>query len=106
MEKNIVAPGLQVRLRDWDPEDTSGVQGGKVGASVQMAAQTQKVDALIAYKEALSRTSTAWAPWRIIASNHNWCRNPMVAQAIVGALEGLGLRYPEPPASWEKVRID
>jgi PPK2 family polyphosphate:nucleotide phosphotransferase len=59
-----------------------------------------------AYEEVLSRTSTAWAPWRIIPSNHNWRRNLMVAQAIVGALEGLDLRYPESPAGLEKVRID
>jgi PPK2 family polyphosphate:nucleotide phosphotransferase len=59
-----------------------------------------------AYEDVLSRTSTAWAPWRIIPSNHNWCRNFMVARAIVGALEGLDLRYPEPPAGMEKVRID
>lgn len=59
-----------------------------------------------AYEEALSRTSTAWAPWRIIGSNHNWSRNLMVARAIVGTLEGLGICYPEPPAGWEKMRID
>jgi polyphosphate kinase 2 (PPK2 family) len=61
---------------------------------------------ILAYEEAFSRTSTAWAPWRIIASNHHWHRNLMVAQAIVETLDGLGLRYPEPPAGWEKVRID
>jgi PPK2 family polyphosphate:nucleotide phosphotransferase len=61
---------------------------------------------MLAYEEALSLTSTAWAPWRIIVSNHNWYRNLMVAQAIVGALEGLDIRYPEPPAGWEKVHID
>ena len=58
------------------------------------------------YEEALSLTSTAWAPWRIIASNHTWYRNLVVAQAIVGTLEGLGMRYPEPPAGWAKVCID
>jgi PPK2 family polyphosphate:nucleotide phosphotransferase len=63
-------------------------------------------DYMAAYEEALSRTSTAWAPWRIIASNHNWYRNLMVARAIVGTLESLDLRYPEPPAGWEKLRID
>src|SRR5271157_2316530 len=54
-------------------------------------------DYMTAYEEALSRTSTAWAPWRIIAANHNWHRNLMVARGIVETLEGLGLRYPEPP---------
>ena len=61
---------------------------------------------ILAYEEVLSRTSTAWAPWRIVASNHNWYRNLTVAEAIVGALEGLGMRYPEPPAGLGKVQID
>ena len=61
---------------------------------------------MLAYEEALSRTSTEWAPWRIVAANHNWCRNLLAAQAIVGTLEGLGMRYSEPPAGLEKVRID
>lgn len=61
---------------------------------------------MLAYEDVLSRTSTAWAPWRVIPSNHNWLRNLMVAQAIVGALQGLDLRYPEPPAGLGKVRID
>ena len=60
----------------------------------------------LAYEDVLSRTSTAWAPWRIIPSNHNWCRNLMVAQAIVSALEELDLRYPEPAAGLENVHID
>jgi PPK2 family polyphosphate:nucleotide phosphotransferase len=59
-----------------------------------------------AYEDVLSRTSTAWAPWRIIPSNHNWRRNLMVARAIVEALEGLDLRYPEPEGGLEKVHID
>ena len=59
-----------------------------------------------AYDEALSRTSTAWAPWRIVASNHNWHRNLAVAEALVAALDGLGMRYPEPPAGLKKVTID
>jgi PPK2 family polyphosphate:nucleotide phosphotransferase len=61
---------------------------------------------MLAYEEALSRTSTAWAPWRIVASNHNWHRNLAVARGIVDALEGLGLRYPEAPPGWEKMHID
>ena len=59
-----------------------------------------------AYEEVLSRTSTEWAPWRIIASNHNWYRNLMVAQAIVAALEGLGMRYPERPAVGKNAHAD
>jgi polyphosphate kinase 2 (PPK2 family) len=61
---------------------------------------------MTAYEEAISRTSTAWAPWRIIASNHPWYRNLMVARTIVETLEGLDIRYPDPPKGLDKVRID
>ena len=57
---------------------------------------------MTAYEDVLSRTSTAWAPWRIIPSNHNWRRNLVVARAIVEAIQGLDLRYPEPPAGLAK----
>jgi PPK2 family polyphosphate:nucleotide phosphotransferase len=63
-------------------------------------------DYMLAYEEALSRTSTDWAPWRIIASNHPWYRNLMVAGIIVETLEGLAIRYPDPPEGWEKLTID
>lgn len=59
-----------------------------------------------AYEDALSETSTEWAPWRIIPSNHNWLRNLLVARGIVAALERLDMRYPEPPPDLEGVRIE
>ena len=58
-----------------------------------------------AYEDALERTSTEWAPWRIIPANRNWYRNLMVAEAIVGALEKLDMRYPEPAEDWDKIVI-
>jgi len=58
-----------------------------------------------AYEDALTETSSEWAPWRIIPSNHNWLRNLLVARAVVDALEGLKMRYPDPPAGWESVKI-
>jgi PPK2 family polyphosphate:nucleotide phosphotransferase len=63
-------------------------------------------DYMLAYEEALSRTSTAWAPWRIVASNHPWHRNLVVARTIVETLEGLAIRYPDPPEGLEDIRID
>jgi len=58
-----------------------------------------------AYEEALERTSTEWAPWRVIPANRNWYRNLIVAETIVDALEKLDMRYPEPPAGLEKITI-
>jgi PPK2 family polyphosphate:nucleotide phosphotransferase len=62
-------------------------------------------DYMKAYEEALERTSTDWAPWRIVPANRNWYRNLVVAEAIVAALEKLDMRYPEPPEGLEKVVI-
>jgi PPK2 family polyphosphate:nucleotide phosphotransferase len=59
-----------------------------------------------AYEEAISRTSTEWAPWRIVASNRNWYRNLSVAETLVGALERLDMRYPDPPGGLDKLRVD
>ncbi len=58
-----------------------------------------------AYEDALERTSTEWAPWRIIPANRNWYRNLLVAEAVVDALEKLDMRFPDPGAGWEKVVI-
>jgi PPK2 family polyphosphate:nucleotide phosphotransferase len=62
-------------------------------------------DYMEAYEDVLERTSTEWAPWRIIPANRNWYRNLMVAEAIVDTLEKLDMRYPEPPEGLESVVI-
>ena len=49
-----------------------------------------------AYEEALSQTSTEWAPWYIVPANRNWYRNLVVSSIIVQRLEALEMRYPEP----------
>ncbi len=62
-------------------------------------------DYMKAYEDVLERTSTEWAPWRVIPANRNWYRNLMVAEAIVGALEKLDMRYPEPAEGLDKTVI-
>jgi PPK2 family polyphosphate:nucleotide phosphotransferase len=48
-----------------------------------------------AYEDALARTSTKWAPWYVVPSNHPWFRDLVVSQAIVKVLEGLDMKYPK-----------
>jgi PPK2 family polyphosphate:nucleotide phosphotransferase len=48
-----------------------------------------------AYEEALTATSTEWAPWYVIPSDHNWVRNLAVATVLVTALRKLDPGYPE-----------
>lgn len=51
-------------------------------------------DYMAAYEAALSRTSTAWAPWFVIPANHKWYRNLVISRIVVDTLEGLDMQYP------------
>ena len=51
-------------------------------------------DYQVAYEEALSKTSTAWAPWYIVPANQKWYRNHVVGSIIADTLEQLHLTYP------------
>lgn len=42
-----------------------------------------------AYEDALSMTSTDYAPWYIVSANRKWFRNLVIATALVEALEKL-----------------
>jgi len=53
-------------------------------------------DYTAAYRDVLKKTSTRWAPWYVVPADSNKARNYLVAKTIVGALESLDLRYPEP----------
>lgn len=52
-------------------------------------------DYMCAYSEAISETSTGWAPWYIIPANHKWYRNLVVAQVIVDTLNNFDMHYPQ-----------
>jgi PPK2 family polyphosphate:nucleotide phosphotransferase len=51
-------------------------------------------DYMKAYEDALSKTSTEWAPWYIVPADRKWYRNLVVGQVIVRTLEGLKMSYP------------
>jgi PPK2 family polyphosphate:nucleotide phosphotransferase len=59
-----------------------------------------------AYQDALSQTSTEWAPWIIVPANRKWYRNLVVGTTIVETLEALNMRYPEPGFDPEKIKIE
>jgi PPK2 family polyphosphate:nucleotide phosphotransferase len=63
-------------------------------------------DYMAAYEEALSKTSTAWAPWYIVPANTKWYRNLVVATTIINSLEGLGMQYPEPEADLSSIKVE
>ena len=47
-----------------------------------------------AYEEAITATSTEWAPWHVIPADRNWVRNLAVATVLVEALRRLDPQFP------------
>ena len=50
-----------------------------------------------AFDEALSKTSTAAAPWYVIPANRNWFRNLAVATILADTIAELKPAYPPAP---------
>lgn len=47
-----------------------------------------------AYEKMLTHTSTKWAPWYVIPSDHKWFARAAVADIIVSTLQRLNVHYP------------
>jgi polyphosphate kinase 2 (PPK2 family) len=61
---------------------------------------------LKAYEEAISKTSTHWAPWYIIPANRKWYRNIVIGRIVTDTMRRLKMKYPEPQVDVEKLRIE
>lgn len=53
-------------------------------------------DYMQAFEDLLNATSREWAPWYAIPADSKPYMRATIAEIIVEALDGLGLRYPEP----------
>ena len=62
-------------------------------------------DYVAAFREALERTSTNWAPWYLIPANRKWFRNLAVAHVLGETLEDLDPRYPPAEPGIERTII-
>ena len=49
-----------------------------------------------AYRDAIARCGTEWAPWHVIPADDKAVRNLLVARIVVDALEHLDPQYPDP----------
>jgi PPK2 family polyphosphate:nucleotide phosphotransferase len=58
------------------------------------------------YDDAISRTSTSWAPWYVVPADHKWASALAVAELLVATLEGMDPQYPEPQVDLSDVVID
>ncbi|MBN1812544.1 MAG: polyphosphate kinase 2 family protein [Anaerolineae bacterium] len=59
-----------------------------------------------AYEDALSKTSTEWAPWTVVPANRKWYRNLVVATTLIETLEELNMSYPQPEEGLDDVVIE
>ena len=58
-----------------------------------------------AFEAALNATSREWAPWYSIPADSKPYMRATIAEIIVAALSGLGLRYPQ-PSDEDRARFD
>ena len=49
---------------------------------------------MAAYEEAITATSTPWAPWYVVPADRKWLMQAIVASILVDAIESLDLRWP------------
>jgi PPK2 family polyphosphate:nucleotide phosphotransferase len=49
-----------------------------------------------AFDDAISKTSTGWAPWYVIPADHKWFRDVAVATILADTIADLKPAYPEP----------
>ena len=61
---------------------------------------------IAAWEEAVTETSTEWAPWHVVPADRNWVKALAVAELVAGALERLDPRLPDPEDGIEGLQID
>jgi polyphosphate kinase 2 (PPK2 family) len=47
-----------------------------------------------AFQDALTQTSTKWAPWYVIPADDKWYARAAIADIIAARLESLDLQFP------------
>jgi PPK2 family polyphosphate:nucleotide phosphotransferase len=52
-------------------------------------------DYMRAYEEAISATSSEWAPWYVIPADHKWISRALVANIIATTIHSLDLEFPK-----------
>jgi PPK2 family polyphosphate:nucleotide phosphotransferase len=58
-----------------------------------------------AWDDALTETSTEWAPWYVVPADRNWVKALVVAELVAGTLERLDPQVPAPEEGIEGLQI-
>jgi PPK2 family polyphosphate:nucleotide phosphotransferase len=48
-----------------------------------------------AFEDALSATSTKWAPWYVIPADHKWVSRTLISDILVNSIDSLELEFPK-----------
>jgi PPK2 family polyphosphate:nucleotide phosphotransferase len=64
-------------------------------STADLAERAHWDDYMEAYEDALSATSTEWAPWYVVPADYKWVSRAVVADVVTGAIRSLDLRFPE-----------
>jgi PPK2 family polyphosphate:nucleotide phosphotransferase len=59
-----------------------------------------------AFEDALTATSTPWAPWHVIPADHKWLTQALVARVLVEKLRSLDLAWPEVSAKEHAANLE
>ena len=62
-------------------------------------------DWIAAWEEALTETSTDWAPWHVAPADRNWVKALAVGELLVHALERLDPQLPEAEEGLDGLQI-
>jgi PPK2 family polyphosphate:nucleotide phosphotransferase len=62
-------------------------------------------DVMAAYEDAITETSTEWAPWYVVPADRKWVRNVAVSTALVETLEEMNPHYPPPEPGIESIKV-
>lgn len=59
-----------------------------------------------AYEDALSTTSTEWAPWYVVPADRKWYRNLVIGSTLVETLQRLDMHYPPAVENLDEVVVE
>ena len=89
---------LEERLSD--PEKNWKFRAGDLDDRAKWSAYTA------AYRDALRRCSTPWAPWYVVPADDKKVRTLLVARTIADTLDGMGLEWPKADPAVLGLEID
>ncbi len=64
-------------------------------SSSDLAERAHWNDYTEAFEDAITETSTKWAPWHIIPADDKWATRALVADILATTIDSLDLRYPK-----------